>query len=57
MYRTRADDDQHPFVLASKDAGGIVAGGCDGESRRLGRCDLMPEQSRLDEGVILIEDM
>lgn len=31
MYRTRADDDEYPIVLAGKGACGVVAGGGDGE--------------------------
>lgn len=57
MNRAGANDNDYPLVLTGNNACGIVAGGGDGEFGCLGGCNLVPEQSRLDEGVILAKNV
>lgn len=57
VYRAGANDHEYALVLPGKDACGVVAGGGDGELRRFGGGNFVPEQSGLDEGVILAKDV
>ena len=53
MYRTRPNDDEDTIVLACEDAGSGVSRCGDGAFCRGGGDDLLPQQGRLDERVVL----
>jgi hypothetical protein len=49
----RADDHEHPVIVAGKNVGSVVASRSDCALGVLGGSYLVSEQSRLDEGIVL----